>query len=97
MHSNSINTILVQQRNFFATHTTKTVAYRIDLLKKLKKMIIDHKESIMQALFMDLKKSSFQAYTSELSPCLEEINMAIRCLAQWAKNRSVKTPLSFFH
>ncbi len=96
MHSNSINTILVQQRNFFATHTTKTVAYRIDLLKKLKKMIIDHKESIMQALFMDLKKSSFQAYTSELSPCLEEINMAIRCLAQWAKNRSVKTPLSFF-
>ena len=53
----SYNTILTEQRHLFASGKTKNVAFRIEQLKLLKKVIIEQEINIQNALQADLNKS----------------------------------------
>ncbi|AFZ13319.1 Aldehyde Dehydrogenase [Crinalium epipsammum PCC 9333] len=92
----SYNTILTEQRHFFASGKTKDVAFRIEQLKLLKKVITEQEINIQNALKDDLNKSEFESYLSEIGLCLEEINYAIKHIKSWAKPQKVNTPLTQF-
>lgn len=92
MEISNSHTVIEQQRLFFATQTTKSVRYRITLLKKLKKMLIDYEADILNALFQDLGKPPFEAYLSEIYPCLQEINILLKNLTCLTQAHPVKTP-----
>ena len=92
----SYNTILTEQRHFFASGKTKNVAFRIEQLKILKKIITEEEINIQNALKADLNKSKFESYLSEIGLCLEEINYAIKHIKSWAKPQKVNTPLTQF-
>ena len=52
----NVGNIIQNQREFFQTGKTKDVAFRIEQLKNLKQAIIEHEQSIVEALQADLHK-----------------------------------------
>ena len=62
-----IDAILAQQRQFFHEGKTKSVAYRIASLKKLKSALEKWEKPLADALWTDLHKSYEEAYLTEIS------------------------------
>ncbi|WP_027419634.1 aldehyde dehydrogenase [Crocinitomix catalasitica] len=89
----SIIQLHTKQRQFFATHQTKDIPFRLKQLQKLKKVILQNKEEIEKALWQDLHKSSEEAYITETSIVLGEIDYHIKHLKKWARPERVSTPL----
>lgn len=87
-----INNILQQQYVFFATHQTKDIQFRINKLKQLKAAIHQYKTKIADALWTDLHKSYEEAYLTEISIVLQEIDNHIKNLKKWTTPKKVSTP-----
>lgn len=87
-----IKTILETQRAYFREGHTQSISFRIENLKKLKKAIIAKQEAIYNALWEDLHKSNEEAFLTEISLVLSEINFHIRNLKKWAKPHRKSTP-----
>ena len=90
---NTIVKHLENQRTFFATNQTKDVQFRLEQLKKLKKVVVEYEERIQEALWHDLHKSPEEAYLTEISLILSEIDNHSKHLKRWAKPKRVKTPI----
>jgi aldehyde dehydrogenase (NAD+) len=88
-----IEHILNQQHIFFASHQTKDISFRIEHLKKFKTAVLDYEKKITDALWTDLHKSYEEAYLTEISIVIQEINNHIKHLKQWAKPKRVSTPI----
>lgn len=58
---------------------------RISYLKKLKNLIIEHRQDIYDALHKDLNKNNFEAEVSEIWPILKELKLYIKNLKKWSK------------
>ena len=84
---------LQDQRAFFATHQTKSIAFRKKALKKFYETIKSSEEAIAKALYTDLHKSSEEAYLTEISIVLAELKMHIKNLKSWAQEEHVSTPI----
>ena len=79
------------QRTFFITHKTKSIDFRIEQLKRLKKAILIYEDRLYEALWKDLHKSKFEAYATEIGLVLTEIGVHIKNLKKWAKPEKVCT------
>jgi len=84
-----METILEKQRKFFATGETKSLAYRINMLRVLRKAILAFEQDIFDALHRDLKKPKLDAYATEIGHCLGEITFTLKHLKKWVKPRRV--------
>jgi aldehyde dehydrogenase (NAD+) len=84
------------QLHFFNSGATRPIGFRIEQLKKLKEVILLHEAEILEALYKDLRKSTYEAFGSEIGQLLREIDFTIRHLHAWAKPQSVSTPLMLF-
>jgi aldehyde dehydrogenase (NAD+) len=88
--------LLEKQRKFFRTGKTRSVAFRIEQLRKLKQAIKAHEAEILDALKADLGKAPFESYAAEMGLPFEEINHTIKHLHSWAAPDHVDTPLVQF-
>ncbi|HPW87189.1 MAG TPA: aldehyde dehydrogenase family protein, partial [Chitinophagales bacterium] len=88
-------TLVNKQRQFFNTGKTKDIEFRIEQLKKLRQVISDNQQEIMDALKKDLNKSPMEAYGTEVGFLLADIKHTLKTIRSLAKPRKVKTPL--FH
>jgi len=90
--------IVEKQQEFFASGETKSITYRVRMLRTLRKAILVFEQDIFEALHQDLKKSKLDAYTAEIGHCLAEISYVLRHLKKWMKpqrvGRSKLFPLS---
>lgn len=84
-----------KQRQFFNTGKTKDVEFRIQQLKKLRQLIVDNEQAIMDALKKDLNKSPMEAYGTEIGFMVADIDHTLKDIRSLSKPRKVKTPL--FH
>lgn len=91
-----IKRVLEKQRKYFDTGATRDLDFRIEKLRALKKSIKNNEKQILEALWVDLHKSEFEAYATEIGIILEEINFAIKHLKSWSKTKKVRTPLTHF-
>jgi len=66
------------------------------MLKSLKTAVLKYEKKIADALWTDLHKSYEEAYLTEISIVLKEIDNHIRHLKRWAKPKRVRTPLILF-
>ena len=66
------------------------------MLKALKKALKDREEEILKALSMDLGKSAFEGYATELGIVYEEIGYLEKHLRKLMKPTRAKTPLTQF-
>jgi aldehyde dehydrogenase (NAD+) len=56
MESEELNKILESQKRFFAEGKTLDVRYRLEVLKKLRKLIVKNEKEILNALRQDFHK-----------------------------------------
>ncbi|MGJ7919717.1 aldehyde dehydrogenase [Neobacillus sp. LXY-4] len=93
---NTIQALIKKQKAFFRTDKTKDIAFRLDALQKLRTAIKTNEKQLIEALKVDLNKSEFEAYTTEVGIILEEIRFTTRHLRSWVKPKRVKTPITHF-
>jgi len=87
---------LQQQDEYFKTKETQSVAFRKKSLIRLKKAILDNEDEILDALYKDLRKPKFEAYTSEIAVVITELNYLIKNIEKLAKPKRVKSSLLNF-
>ena len=85
-----------KQKKFFNSGTSKSIQYRINSLKKLKKNICLNENEIINALKSDLGKSETETFFSEIALIYIEINLALKNVKRWSKKRKVSSSLINF-
>lgn len=88
--------IAAAQKAFFRSGKTLDIDYRLSALKRLKAAIKRWEKPLIEALWADLHKSYEEAYLTELSIVLGEIDNHIRHLKGWASPKRYSTPLKMF-
>ncbi|MCO4792990.1 MAG: aldehyde dehydrogenase [Bacteriovoracaceae bacterium] len=96
MNQGSISDIFENQKSFFKTGRTQSIEYRRQQLNNLKKLVEENEKSIHEALYKDLKKGEFEAFTSETGFVVQEIQKTLGHLDKWAKKKRVSTSLIHF-
>lgn len=96
MEREEIRTIIESQRIFFASGKTFDIKYRLEVLKKLRSLIIKNEQEIADALWKDFRKPEFEVIATESRFVIKELNFTIRNLKRWARNRRVRTPIVHF-
>lgn len=86
---------ITAQRNFYFSSITKDIEFRKQQLLNLKEAIKKYEKNIIQALKLDLNKSEFEAYATEVGIVLDSISYMLKNINDWAKPISVKTPVMF--
>lgn len=84
---------LVSMRDYYESGSTRSYAFRIAQLKKLKQVLLKYEQGIYNALYKDLRKSKEESYASEFGLLIAEINVTIKNLRRWMQPQTVKTDL----
>ena len=66
---------------------------RIAKLKRLRSAILARSDELYMALKSDFSKPAFEAWLTEVFPCIEEIDFAVGHLKAWMKGRRAKSTL----
>lgn len=82
-------------RQFYRKGITRDVSWRLAKLKELKKSILSRVGDINRALWEDLRKSEGEAYLTEVSMVVGEIDHHVKHLKRWVRGRRVAMPLPF--
>ncbi len=88
--------IFEMQKKYFQSGSTRAVEFRIRQLKCLKKMVKNHEEELMDAIYQDFGKSKVEQYSTEFGMFYEEVNLFIQKLRKWCKPKKVTTPITHF-
>lgn len=92
----NLQEIIQKGRQFYQLGRTLDVEFRIEALRKFQAGLLRHEANLLEALRLDLNKSAFEAYSSEIGMLLEEIRMVLKQLRHWAKPTSVKGSMVLF-
>lgn len=84
------------QRQYFESGRTRNITFRRKQLQLLRQTIVRREDDIMEALRMDLGKSPFESYASEIGLALAELRYVEHHLARWARSQRVSVPLTHF-
>ncbi len=93
---NPFQKLFEQQKSFFNSNKSKSIDFRLEQLKKLKKVIEAHRQDFYNAIFNDFGKSQFETDVSELSMVIHELNLALKKTKKWSKRKKVSTGFSNF-
>ncbi|KGR83892.1 aldehyde dehydrogenase [Lysinibacillus odysseyi] len=90
-----VENMIEEQRTYYFTRATKDVEFRKAQLVKLKETIKKYEKDVIQALKLDLNKSEFEAYATEIGIVYDSITYMLDHLEEWMKPEAVKTPIQF--
>ncbi len=93
---NEIDQILENQQKFFNQKQTLSISFRKQSLLRLKKSILAHENQIIDALYKDLKKPKFEAYSSEIAVVLQELDYFIKNIYKLSKPKRVNASIINF-
>lgn len=88
--------LINEQRICYQSGKTRTIAYRKQLLEKLKAVIKRRNQDIQKALRQDFGKCGFESFSTEIMGVLDEIDFSIRHVSGWEKPKRVRTPITLF-
>lgn len=94
MEKEQINKLIEKQRKFFASGLTKDINFRKEKLISLYNAIKRNEQLVMDALILDLNKSEYEAYMSEVGVVLAEISFVLKNLRKWSKPKKVGTSIT---
>ena len=82
---NDIHEIVEKQRKFFHTGKTLDIKFRKEQLRKLKEMLKNNQEKIIEALHIDLGRSPMESYLVDIGDTIMEIDEYIKGVKKWNK------------
>ena len=88
-----MRSIIQNQKDYFYANNTKDIDTRIQNLKKLKSVIKNNEEKLLKSLYLDLKKSEFEAYATEVGFVLASLSEFIKKLKRWSKKTKVSAKI----
>ncbi|MGM9768093.1 MAG: aldehyde dehydrogenase family protein [Candidatus Cryptobacteroides sp.] len=91
-----IREIREKQDRYFRSGATLDISTRKQHLKEFKAAILKWEKPLCDALWTDLHKSYEEAYLTEISILLGEIDTHIRKLGKWSRPVRKSTPLKLF-
>ena len=91
-----IHAIVEKQREFFNTGVTFDVKFRKAQLRKLKQMLIDNQDKIIEALNEDLGRSPMESYLVDIGDTIMEIDEYIKGVKKWNRPEKHFSGLSCF-
>lgn len=93
--TNDVEQMISQQRQYYFSRATKSADFRKEQLLKLKASIQKYEKDVLKALRLDLGKSEFEAYSTEVGIVLDSISYMVKKVENWMKPEVVKTPIHF--
>lgn len=93
MQEQDIEQAYSAKRAFFDGGSTRSYAFRVAQLAKLKAAIKRREDEILTALHADMCKPVYEAFSSEVGILYEEIDYAISHLKRWMRPQRVGTSL----
>jgi aldehyde dehydrogenase (NAD+) len=90
---NWIDELFHKLQSKFAGGETRSLAWRVNQLRQIEKMVVDHEEDIEKALKDDLGKCQMEAFISEIGYIKAEVKHTLKHLKKWTKPRKVSTPM----
>ena len=88
--------VVARQREYFRSNATLNIAFRLKMLRRLRDAIKMYEQELADALRTDLNKSYEEAFMTEISIVLGEIDNLAKNLARWAAPSKKSTPLKLF-
>lgn len=86
--------LVAQQRQFFSLGYTKPWDYRQRRLQDLRQALVESEGRLSEALALDLGKSAFESYVTEIGGCMAEIDWALKQLKRWMKPTRARLPVT---
>lgn len=80
-------------KNTFESGKTKALAWRIEQLEQIKKMVLEQQDHIFLAMQKDLGRCDMESWTAELGGVVSEVDHSIKHIKKWIKPRKVSTPI----
>ncbi len=77
--------IMEGMRAYYNSGITQDVDWRIEQLKKLRKVMKDHQQELLDAMWEDYHKNAFDTWGYELAGTFAEIDDTVRHLKEWAE------------
>jgi aldehyde dehydrogenase (NAD+) len=93
MTDTDIRGLIERQRKHYRSGATRPAAARKVLLTTLENAIRRHEERLLKAVWDDLGKNAFDAYTTEIGLVYKEIRHARKKVVRWMRPRRVPTDL----
>jgi len=87
--------IVEQLRDGFRAGVLRDTEQRRDQLRALRALLTEQEDRLVDALVADLGKPRIEAFTTEISFTLNEIDHTLKHLDAWTKPSKVKVPLTF--
>ena len=81
----NIKELVSLQRGYFNSGVTLPISFRIEMLRKLKQMVINYESDIATALKEDLGRDYVEAYFCDVGSIILEINETLKGIKRWAK------------
>lgn len=94
MNNSLVEELVARQREYYNSGRSRNLQFRLAMLSKLKDTLLKNEQLILTALTEDLRKPPLESYSSELGVIIAEINIALKNLKRWVKDKRVKG--SFF-
>ena len=91
-----IDRIVAAQREYFRSGATLNITDRRLALRRLKEAIRKWEKPLAEALWIDLHKSYEEAYLTEISIVLGEIDNHLKHVARWSAPERRRAPLKMF-
>lgn len=82
-----------RQRQHFLTGNTRDIKRRIDSVRSLGNELTKYQKQINEAVFLDLKKSGLELFSTEIAGLLHEIKWISAKLSKWTRPVAVPTNL----
>ena len=92
----NIEQIIKQQRDYFKTLKTHEYAFRMKQLTLLYQKIKYYQKEVEEALYLDLRKTAFEAYSTEIGYVLSSIENTKKHLKKWMKSKTKLAPYYLF-
>ena len=86
----NIEQIIKQQHDYFKTLKTHEYAFR------MKQLTLLYQKEIEEALYLDLRKTAFEAYSTEIGYVLSSIENTKKHLKKWMKSKTKLAPYYLF-
>jgi len=80
-----IEEVVNKQKEYLKNGRQLDINFRKENLIKLKIIIKDNEQGIINAIKKDLNKSEFESYLSEIAMVYEEINVHLKNIKKWSK------------
>lgn len=90
------SSILEPMRLTHLSQENHTLEWRLSALRAIRSLVNENRDVLLEALRVDLGKSSFEAVLSEVNIVLTEIDTFERRLREWTRPESVSVSAAFF-